>query len=49
MTNPEKTPGRTVMPEIMTPEELLEVIQSLPEDEILRVTFEEENDGGEEV
>ena len=49
MTNPEKTPGRTVMPEIMTPEELLKVIQSLPEDEILRVTFEEENDGGEEV
>ena len=49
MTNPEKTPGRTVMPEIMTPEELLEAIQSLPEDEILRVTFEEDSNGGEEV
>ena len=49
MMNPEKTPGRTVMPEIMTPEELLEAIQSLPEDEILRVTFEEDSNGGEEV
>ena len=49
MTNPEKTPGRTVMPEIMTPEELLEAIQHLPEDEILRVTFEEDSDGGEEI
>ena len=47
--NPEKTPGRTVMPEIMTPEELLEVIKALPGDEILRVTFEEDSDGGEEV
>ena len=37
------------MTEIMTPEELLEVIKNLPEDEILRVTFEEDNDGGEEV
>ena len=37
------------MPEIMTPEELLEVIKSLPEDEILSVTFEENSDGGEEV
>ena len=37
------------MPEIMTPEELLEVIKSLPEDEILSVTFEEDSDGGEEV
>ena len=37
------------MSEIMTPEEFLEVIQSLPEDEILRVTFEEDSDGGEEV
>ena len=37
------------MPEIMTAEELLEVIQSLPEDEILCVTFEEDSDGGEEV
>ena len=37
------------MPEIITPEKLLEVIERLPEDEILRVTFEEENDGGEEV
>lgn len=37
------------MPEIMTPEALLEVIKSLPEDEILRVTFEEASDGGEEV
>ena len=37
------------MPEIMTPEELLEVIQSLPEDEILRITFKEDSDGGEKV
>jgi len=37
------------MPEIVTPDELLEIIQSLPEDEILRVTFEEKNDGGEKV
>lgn len=37
------------MPEIMTPEEFLEVIQSLPEDEILRITFEEDSDGGEKV
>ena len=37
------------MPEIMTPEELLEVIKSLPEDEILSVTFEEDSNGGEEV
>ena len=37
------------MPEIMTPEELLEVIKSLPEDEILSVTFEEDSDGGGEV
>lgn len=37
------------MPEIMTPEELLEVIKSLPEDEILSVTFEENSNGGEEV
>ena len=37
------------MPEIMTPEELLEVIRYLPVDEILRVTFEEDSDGGEEV
>ena len=37
------------MTEIMTPEELLEVIKSLPEDEILSVTFEENSDGGEEV
>ena len=37
------------MQEIMTPEELLEVIRYLPEDEILRVTFEEDSDGGEEV
>ena len=37
------------MPEIMTPEELQEIIQSLPDDEILRVTFEEGNDGGEKV
>ena len=37
------------MPEIMTPEELLEVIERLPEDEILCVTFEEDSDGGEEV
>ena len=49
MMNPEKTPRRTAMPEIMTSEELVEVIQSLPENEILRVTFEEESDGGEEV
>ena len=38
------------MPEIMTPEELLEAIQHLPEDEILRVTFKEdsqERDGRE--
>lgn len=47
--NPEKTPRRTVMPEIMTPEELLEAIRRLPEDEILRVTFEEDSNGGEEV
>ena len=47
--NPEKTTGRTVMPEIMTPEELLEAIRSIPEDEILRVTFEEGSNGGEEV
>lgn len=37
------------MPEIITPEKLLEVIERLPEDEILRVTFEEDSDGGEEV
>lgn len=37
------------MPEIMMPEELLEVIRSLPEDEILRITFEEDSDGGEKV
>ena len=37
------------MPEIMTPEELLEAIQRLSENEILRVTFEEDSDGGEEV
>ena len=37
------------MSEIMTPEELLEIIQSLPDDEILRITFEEDSDGGEKV
>ena len=37
------------MPEIMTPEEFLEAIQHLPEDEILCVTFEEDSNGGEEV
>ena len=37
------------MPETMTPEGLLEAIQHLPEDEILRVTFEEDSDGGKEV
>ena len=49
MTNPEMIPGRPVMLEVMTPEELLEAIQCLPEDEILRVTFEEDSNGGEEV
>ena len=49
MTNPEMIPGRPVMLEVMTPEELLEAIQCLPEDEILRVTFEEGSNGGEKV
>ena len=37
------------MPEIMAPEEFLEVIRNLPEDEILSATLEEDSDGGEEV
>ncbi len=35
--------------ETMTLNELNEQILSLSEDEIVRVTFEEEDDGGEEV
>ena len=37
------------MPEIITPEELLEVIQNLPEDEILNDSEDSDDTGEEDV
>ncbi len=41
--------GKMKKMKTMTISELEETIRALPEDEILRVTFEEEGNGGEEI
>ncbi len=41
--------GKTKKMKTMTISELEETIRSLPEEEILRVTFEEDENGGEEI
>ena len=40
---------RTKMMETMTIGELSDEICTLPDDEIMRIIFEEEDDGGEEI